>query len=65
MNADITARVSQAGAYLRGMSDVIAECYQVLTDGERWENPMSADHAAISATQLVISAMEMASWGEQ
>ncbi len=59
---DIVARVSQAGTYLRSMSDVIAERYQVLTDDVRWDRPMSPEHAAHAAEVLVITAMEMASW---
>ena len=44
------------------MADVIAECYQVLTDGERWDRPMSPEHAQVAATTLVLTAMEMAAW---
>ena len=59
---DIVARVDQAGAYLEQMGAVIAQVYQVLTDGEKWPRPMHPLHAAHAAERLVITAMEMASW---
>ena len=61
---DIIARVSQAGVYLRSMADVIAECYQVLTDDARWERPMAPEHASLAAERLVLAAMEMAAWDQ-
>ena len=59
---DIVARVDQAGAYLEQMGGVIAQVYQVLTDGERWPRPMPEPFAAEAAEHLVIAAMGMASW---
>ncbi len=61
---DMVARLDQAGAYLEQMSAVIAQCYQVLTDGDRWERPMPDDLAADAAKVLVITAMEMAAFDE-
>ncbi len=59
---DLVAKVDQAGAYLEQMGGVIAQVYQVLTDGERWSRPMPDDLAAHAAEHLVITAMEMAAW---
>ena len=59
---DIVARVDQAGAYLEQMSGVIAQCYQVLTDGVRWDRPMTGEQAQLAATTLVVTAMEMAAY---
>ena len=58
---DIHARVDQATGYLKQMGGAIAAVYEVLTDPLR-DRVMPEEHAAVSATQLVLSAMEMASW---
>jgi len=61
---DLHARVDQATGYLIQMGGAIASVFEVLTDPMR-PRTMSSDAASIAATQLVLSAMEMASWGDE
>jgi len=57
------ARLDQACAYLRHLGDTVGSIYEVLTDPTR-PRPMSDHLAAVAADHLVVSAMKMASPGD-
>ncbi|NIO43819.1 MAG: hypothetical protein GTO41_28885 [Burkholderiales bacterium] len=59
LDADHQARMEQAGAYLREVSQIVMQIYEVLTDPDRWERPMPAHLAAGVAESLVATAMAM------